>query len=250
MLAVDKIEVGKCYYRKKGLTVGVRKVERLDAADVAYQVLAGSQRKRGSHQRTRLKKFARWAEGEVEELPDYRHLHGCKQFATFVMRNTRGEPILRCDERKARFYLRKGYAVAVEPGVLQYTDARTEKRLEELYRGEFSDFFLAVKNDRCVVCGQRDGLTRHHVVPKRMKPKLPRLDRSCLSNVLFVCLDGHARYERTPEPEVELGDDPLAFCRCWQAHFLEVMRLQFLPAGWDVVSVKNLDGVRQGEEMP
>src|ERR1700722_6566759 len=155
------LQVGKCYYRKSGLTVHVRKVERIDGDDVYYRVLYGSQLKRRTHNRTRKRNFLRWSMGEVEELPDYSHLNGCKKFETFVVRNTRGEPILRCNEHKARFYLRKGYAREVEPDVLQFTDDMTEKKLEELYLGEFSAFFMAVKNDRCVVCGKECMLTRH-----------------------------------------------------------------------------------------
>ncbi len=235
------IEAGRCYYRKDGLTVSVRKVERIEGQEVSYRVLAGPQLKRRAQNRTRMKKFLQWAMGQVEELPDYSHLNGCKRFQTFLVRNTKGEPILRCNEDKARFYLRKGYAVEVEPGVLQYTDEATEKRLGELYLGDFSKFFLAVKNDRCVVCGQGHGLTRHHVVPQRVKPQVPPPYRSCLSNVLFVCLACHDKYERAPEPKVTVGDNPLEFCRLWKAHFMAVMKPRFLPEGWDIVSVKNID---------
>src|SRR5205823_1183104 len=123
----------------------------------------------------------------------------------------------------------------------------TERRLEELHSEQFGEFFKAVKNDRCVVCGAGCKLSRHHVVPRRVKPKVPQPYRSCLSNVLFVCLDCHDRYERTPEPEVEMGECPLAFCRAWRDHFLKVMAPRFLPAGWDIFSVKNIDKVRKGE---
>lgn len=235
------IEVGKCYLRRAGSTISVRKVVRIDGEDVEYEVLFGPQRRRQSEGRTRLKNFARWASCEVEEMADYAPLVGCRRFATFTVQNTRGEPILRCNEHKARFYLRKGHAVEVAPGVLRFTNDVTEKRLEELYEGTFSEFFLAVKNDRCVACGAETNLTRHHVVPQRVKPLVPQPHRSCLSNVLFVCIDCHKRYERAPEPGLEMGEDPLAFCRAWRDHFIDVLQPRFLPAGWDIVSVKNLE---------
>ena len=69
----------------------------------------------------------------------------------------------------------------------------------KLYLGEFNQFFLAVKNDACVCCGRGDRLSRHHVVPKRHKKKVPMPWRNCLSNLaLFVCLDCHEKYEQTP----------------------------------------------------
>ena len=49
------------------------------------------------------------------------------------------------------------------------------------------------------------------------------------------------RAVRTPEPDLRVGADPLAFCRAWQAHFLRVMEPQYLPDGWDLVSVPNPD---------
>src|ERR1700722_14861502 len=83
-------------------------------------------------------------------------------------------------------------------------------------------------------------LTRHHVVPRRVKRKIPQPYRSYLSNVLFVCMDCHERYEQTPEPDIELGDDPLAFCRAWKEHFLCVMEPRCMPEGGDIISVGNI----------
>jgi hypothetical protein len=235
------IEVGKCYYRKSGLTISVRKVERIAGDDIHYRVLCGAQLKQRTHNRARLKNFLQWTMGEVAELSDYSHLNGCRQFTTFLVKNTQGEPILRCNEHKGRFYLRKGYAIEVEPGILQFTNDITEKRLQERYQGQFSEFFLAVKNDHCVVCGKGCQLTRHHVVPQRVKPIVPQPYRACLSNILFVCMSCHEKYERTPEPDIPLGDDPLDYCRQWKAHFLAVMDPKFMPGGWDIISSKDID---------
>jgi hypothetical protein len=235
------IQAGKCYYRKAGLTVSVRKVERLDGDLVHYRVLCGPQLKQRETNCTRLKKFAQWATGETDELDDYSHLGGCRRFPTFLVRDTHGRLFFRCTERKANVYLRKGYAVEVEPGVLQMTTDAVEKRLHQVHNGQFSEFFMAVKNDRCVVCGAEHPLTRHHVVPRRVKKRIPRPVRARLSNVLFVCVGCHERYEQTPEPSPELGDDALAFCRAWQDHFVAVLRPRFLPVGWEVVSVAGAD---------
>lgn len=242
------VQPGKCYYRKVGLTVSVRKVERIEGDDVHYRVLCGPQLKQRDSNRTRLKKFAQWATGETEELDDYSHLGGCRRFPTFLVRDTHGRPFFRCTQRKANVYLRKGYAVEVEPGVLQMTTDAIEKRLHEVHDGQFDEFFMAVKNDRCVACGVGHPLTRHHVVPRRFKGLVPRCVRSRLSNVLFVCVGCHERYEQTPEPCPQLGDDPVAFCRGWEAHFVEVLRPRFMPAGWEVFSVAGPD--ERGPQPP
>ena len=95
---------------------------------------------------------------------DYHRLDGAKLHGTYLVQNVAGEPIFRCSAKRARFYLKKGYAVSVGEGTLRFTDDTTEKKLAHLYDGKLSPFFLEVKNDRCVVCGKDHNLTRHHVV--------------------------------------------------------------------------------------
>jgi hypothetical protein len=128
---------------------------------------------------------------------------------------------------------------------LQFTDDTTEKKLAELYDGKFTPFFLAVKNDACVCCGRSDRLSRHHVVPQRHKPKVPLPWRHCISNVLFVCLECHERYEQTPEPEPETADWR-EYVYAWKDHFIRVMEPRFLPVGWDIVAVTNMEAVARG----
>ncbi len=154
---------------------------------------------------------------------------------------------MRCSQKRVRFYLKKGFVRLVTEGVLQFTDNTTEKTLEELYLGQFSKFFLAVKNDRCVCCGREDRLSRHHVVPKRHKKKVPMPWRNCLSNVLFVCLDCHQKYEMSPEPDPD-STDWRRYVHAWKEHFIRVLEPRFLPAGWDLVSVINLDAVGRSPE--
>jgi hypothetical protein len=114
-----------------------------------------------------------------------------------------------------------------------------------LYLGAFTQFFMEVKNDRCAVCGATTDLTRHHIVPKRHKRKLPQPWRSCLSNVLFVCSTCHRKYEESPEPDVILTADWQAYARAWKSHFLTVLNPQFIPAGWDIISVRNFAAIEQ-----
>src|SRR4051794_29249492 len=105
---VMDVQPGKCYYRKTGLTVSVRKVERVEGDAVHYRVLSGPQIRRRETNRTKLRKFLRWATGETDERDDYAHLDGCRIIPTFLVRGTHGRELFRCTQRKARFYLRKG----------------------------------------------------------------------------------------------------------------------------------------------
>jgi hypothetical protein len=239
-------EVGKTYYRrgKSGQALVVRVLSVSEW--VEYRVVHGPRRAVAAGTgRCKARNFAGWE--QVEEREDYSHLEGCKRFATVLMLDTRGEPLLRCSQKRAGFYLRKGFARPIGEGVLQFTDDQTERRLRELYDGSFSEFFMAVKNDRCVCCGETNDLSRHHVIPRRHKKKLPLPWRQCLSNVLFLCRACHERYEATPEPNPVYGGDWQEYARRWKEHFLDTLAPRHLPAGWDIVSVSNLDAVRHQE---
>jgi hypothetical protein len=244
-------EVGKVYFRKNPGRPRATVIEVVAADEewVRYRVLRGPNALlRKKVNRCKRKNFAAGGWQECRRRDDYHHLDGCKIFATFLVLGVAGDPLFRCSEKRARHYLKKGYVREAVEGRLQFTNDVTEKRLEELYRGEFSEFFVAVKNDRCCVCGRASNLTRHHVVPTRHKAKMPARWRCCISNILFVCGGCHERYEAAPEPEVPAGLDWLDYARLWRDHFLAVMRPEHLPPGWDIVSVKNLDSVEVPDE--
>ena len=242
-------EIGRVYARRRSGKAEVIRVTAVADGWAEFRYLHGPARAmRAGAGRCKARNFtvAGWA--PTDERDDYTHLDGAAKFATFQVLDTRGEPLLRCSAKRAAFYLRKGYARATAPGVLQFTDPQTEERLRTLYLGEFSAFFLAVKNDRCVSCGATADLTRHHVVPKRHKRNVPRRWRSCLSNVLFVCGPCHRKYEDAPEPDVPPGDDWQAYARAWRDHFFAVLNPQFAPVGWDIISVRNLAALTDEDE--
>jgi|GEM_PF-4008311 len=245
--SVGTPEAGQIYARRRSGKAEVVRLTAIAEEWVEYRFLHGPERSmRAGTGRCKIKNFIAAGWHITEECDDYAHLDGAMRFDTYCVLDTKGEPILRCSAKRAAFYLRKGYAREASPGVLQFTDPQTEERLRVLYLGEFTKFFMEVKNDRCCVCGTTSDLTRHHVVPKRHKRKLPQPWRSCLSNVLFVCGTCHRRYEETPEPDLVLTADWQAYARAWKNHFFAVLNPQFIPAGWDIVSVRNFAAVENG----
>lgn len=222
------LEPGRRYFRKRGVLATVRAVVSVTGDVVAYRVLHGPALKRAPLGSCSVKKFLAWADGAFSG-DDFARLDGARLTPTYLMQNVAGAPLFRCGERRANFYLTKGYAVRVDAGTLRLVDPTTERKLAELYGEQLGAFFLEVKNDHCVVCGKDHALTRHHVVPKRHKKKLPPDVRSRLSNVLFVCIDCHDSYER--QQLVSESLDPFV----WKDHFVTTMRPGFLPAGWDIV---------------
>jgi 5-methylcytosine-specific restriction endonuclease McrA len=241
-------QVGQVYARRRNGKAEVVRVIAVDDEWAEFHFLHGPMRSmRAGTGRCKAKNFTATGWALTDERDDYTHLDGATRFSTYVVLDTKGEPILRCSAKRAAFYLRKGFAREQSPGVLQFIDPQTEERLKVLYLGGFTEFFMEVKNDRCCVCGATCDLTRHHVVPKRHKRKLPQPWRSCLSNVLFVCGACHRKYEEAPEPEVPLASDWQAYARAWKAHFFAVLEPRFVPAGWDIISVRNFDAVANGE---
>jgi hypothetical protein len=239
-------QVGHAYARRRSGKAEVIRITAIADGWAEYLFLHGPERSmRAGTGRCKVQNFTAAGWTATDERADYAHLDGATKFTTFRVLDTKGEPILRCSAKRAAFYLRKGFAREVEPGVLQFTDPQTEDRLRMLYAGGFTEFFMEVKNDRCVACGASADLTRHHVVPKRHKKNVPHPWRSCLSNVLFVCGACHRRYEAAPEPNVPVTTDWQAYVRAWKGHFLAVLAPQFVPAGWDIVSVRNFDAVER-----
>ena len=240
-------QVGQVYARRRSGKAEVIRVTAVGDGWADYCFLHGPGRSmRAGTGRCKVHNFAATGWQPAEEREDYSHLDGATRFTTFRVLDTKGEPILRCSAKRATFYLRKGFAREVEPGVLQFTDPQTEERLRVLYAGGFTEFFMEVKNDRCCSCGATSDLTRHHVVPKRHKKNVPQPWRSCLSNVLFVCGACHRKYEEAPEPDVPTSEDWQAYVRTWKAHFFAVLTPRFVPPGWDIISVKNFDAVADG----
>jgi len=241
-------QLDQLYTRSRCGKAEVVRVVVLAGEWVEFRYLHGSGRAmRAGVGRCKVKNFAAAGWKPTDEREDYSHLDGATRFATYQVLDTHGEPILRCSAKRAAFYLRKKLVREVSSGVLQFTDPQTEDRLRELYLGEFSEFFLAVKNDRCVSCGATADLTRHHVLPKRHKKNVPHPWRSCLSNVLFVCGSCHRKYEETPEPEIAVTDDWQAYVCAWRDHFFNVLKPKCVPAGWDIISVKNLEALSNVE---
>lgn len=242
-LAPVEIKVGKCYLRKVQGRATVRKVLAVGKT-VEYETLHGPSLSKSRFGSQNFNNFKKKFFQEVPELADYRHLDGCIRQETFIVLNTQGSPLVRCSFGRAKFYLDRGYAFEVEPGVIRLGNDATEKRLFALH-GELDAYFMEKKNDRCVCCGSAIALTRHHVIPHRAKKYVPQPWRSCLCNVLFLCVECHAKYERylAWHGDPKVCEDPVRFINAWQDHFMTVMKPSYLPQGWKLLKVKNIEAV-------
>jgi hypothetical protein len=257
-LTKDDLRVGAIYLRRSrnGGTVRVRKVLSFDESNVTFEWVYGKPGTpvgRPNVETHKLRAFLSWLIGnhgdrngragaiEVTADDDYTHYLGAIRYETFVCLKPNGEPLFRCSDRRARFYLRKGYANLVGENTIQFTNDTTEEKLAAFHGAKTlveNPFFMSKKNDRCVVCGNQYNLTRHHVIPQRHKKKMSLRMRKNLSNVLFVCWPCHHKYEKTfgyangqeIEPMFDMSNP-----YNWRDHFIRTMKPQFMPKGWDIV---------------
>ena len=103
-----------------------------------------------------------------------------------------GEPLCRCNREKAEWYLERDLAEII-------SDDPTTIRLkfEPKGRGHAGDdFYLAQKENQCVVCGTTKDHTRHHIVPYCFRKFFPeKAKRHNSHDIVPMCVKCHDEYE-------------------------------------------------------
>lgn len=100
--------------------------------------------------------------------------------------------MFRCDEKKANWYLKRklGTVINNEPLIV---------RLNFKPKGlgnHNKDWGLSEMPNKCVVCGNNQFLTKHHVVPSLYKKYFPlQIKSHNFHDVLSVCVSCHEEYE-------------------------------------------------------
>jgi hypothetical protein len=103
--------------------------------------------------------------------------------------------MFRCDADRMYWYLDKGLAnvESSDPPVIQLT-------FKPKGPGHWGDpYFLQEFKNQCVVCGTKDGLSHHHIVPYCYRRYFPRESYETgrwFYDVLLLCVRCHDRYER------------------------------------------------------
>jgi len=113
-----------------------------------------------------------------------------------------GEMLSRCNTKKANWYIDKGLAVAVANDPLTI-----RLKFEPSGRNDSDPFTIEAKQNICVVCGDVEDLTVHHVIPYCFIRCMPK--GSAAHNIhdcLALCRPCHVAYEeRANEKKLELS---------------------------------------------
>lgn len=101
-----------------------------------------------------------------------------------------------CDHRKMMWYLKRNLAELV-----QEDPPRIRFLFEPKGKGHVGDpFFVQPRENKCVVCGTSESLTRHHIVPHCYRKHFPRdLDRYGPYDVMPLCVKHHDLYNKAAE---------------------------------------------------
>lgn len=92
--------------------------------------------------------------------------------------------------KKMKWYIKRNLAVSIGENEIQLTFEPAGKG----HNGD--DYYLERKVDHCVICGAKENLTKHHVVPYQYRKHFTYKKKSHTHfDVLCVCGECHDKYE-------------------------------------------------------
>lgn len=112
-------------------------------------------------------------------------------YNSIVMLHPDGDIMCRCSNKKAEWYIQRGLATRIDDSTFKLNFVPNG------YGNREQPFYLEIKDNCCVVCGVKENLTKHHVVPYQFRSLFPTEYKShdC-HDVLLVCRKCHDKYER------------------------------------------------------
>lgn len=111
-------------------------------------------------------------------------------YESFSMLHPDGTLMCHCNEKKANWYVNRNLA--------KWTDEKTFKlNFEPQGHGKSKNpYYVQHMENQCVVCGLKEQLNKHHVVPYVFRSRFPvELKESNHHDILPTCVDCHEAYE-------------------------------------------------------
>jgi hypothetical protein len=110
-------------------------------------------------------------------------------YDSYEMQDPRGKVLFLCDKKKVNWYIKKDLVTHIEAHTYRL-------KFEPKGPGNTNPFFLEKLPNHCVVCGAKEHLSKHHIVPYQYRKVLPDdYKNSNHFDILCVCLDCHETYE-------------------------------------------------------
>lgn len=114
-----------------------------------------------------------------------------------------GKPLATVAFERQDWYLERGLATLVD-----YPDKRYSRVIQLTFQHKGTDIRetdIVCTENRCVVCGRRETMSLHHVVPYRVKRLYPaRLKENTRHQCVLVCTEHHIAAEveaaKVPDP--------------------------------------------------
>lgn len=112
-------------------------------------------------------------------------------YGNFQVQSPDGILMFRCDEKRINWYIKRNLANFVD-------DKTIRLNFQPKGLGNHERVFgLSQMKNHCVVCGTKNYLTRHHVIPTCYRKWFPlTLKSHNFHDVLLMCVDCHDSYER------------------------------------------------------
>lgn len=112
-------------------------------------------------------------------------------YSSIAMLHPDGTVMCMCSNEKAEWYVSRGLASMLDANSFQLNFAPNG------YGNFDNPFYLEKKENACTVCGAKDALTKHHVVPYQFRKLFPvKFKSHDHHDVLLLCRECHDIYER------------------------------------------------------
>jgi len=113
-------------------------------------------------------------------------------YAQIIMQSNDGTPMCHIDKKKYKWYMSRGLAEVVSQNPLTI-----RLKFKPNGKGKSNDkYYLTKIENKCVVCGTNEELTKHHIVPYLYRRFFPdEYKKHNSHDVVLVCRNCHDEYE-------------------------------------------------------
>src|ERR1035437_7401017 len=123
--------------------------------------------------------------------------HARKGYRNILLKDIDGKPLCTISEKRAQWYLEKNLAKKLKKERL-YT-AVLELKFKAKKQSEDKEKYQIIEN-KCVMCGTKEKLSAHHVVPRAIRKHLPTKDKEHQSAwVVLLCDKDHNKADQAAQ---------------------------------------------------